>query len=571
MAKRADDVWDTIDLWGFLAGIGLFLLGMFMIEQGFKGLASQPLKRFLRNQTRSPLRGAVTGTVATFVLQSSTVVSLIVLAFVGAGILELRNALGVIFGANLGTTLKGWVVATLGFTLDLDAWAEPMLALGAVGTVFLAAGRKPHYYANLLLGLGLLLAGLEDMKDAFEHLADGIDTSLLAGHHPLTYVITGAIFTAIIQSSSATMMILLSALHAGVIDLAAAAALTLGADLGTTSTIVLGAAKGTPDKRRVAACHVLFNVFTTSAAFLLMPALLYVVTGIFGITDPLYALVAFHSGYNLMGVTVFVILTEPFRRLLVRLIPDTAPPPACRHIPRVPPTVTDAAIEAVRHDLRLFLARCLSFNLVAAGLSPRRILAGTPGGDNDAQDADTDAYETLKHMAGELLAYTYTVQGNPMDADDARALTELNHAVRNVGYAAKHIKDVRHNFAAFLDSDSAAVQEYLGEFQARLADLHRRAARLLAMDAGEQTAHEYLELMRDSRAAYDRAHERIYARAGRGGLPGALLSSLFNTNRAIYQCMAAILEALRVLLEVERTAIMQTPEAMLQLGGEPGA
>lgn len=107
MAKRADDVWDTIDLWGFLAGIGLFLLGMFMIEQGFKGLASQPLKRFLRNQTRSPLRGAVTGTVATFVLQSSTVVSLIVLAFVGAGILELRNALGVIFGANLGTTLKG--------------------------------------------------------------------------------------------------------------------------------------------------------------------------------------------------------------------------------------------------------------------------------------------------------------------------------------------------------------------------------------------------------------------------------------------------------------------------------
>src|SRR5690606_35997161 len=148
---------------------------------------------------------------------------------------------------------------------------------------------------------------------------------------------------------------------------------------------------------------------------------------------------------------------------------------------------------------------------------------------------------------------------------DARTLTELNHAVRNVGYGVKAIKDVGHNFATFLDSDDIAVQEHLGEFRVRLEDLHKRVARLVGMDAREQAAHEYLELMRDSRAAYDRAHDRIYARAGRGGLPGAQLSSLFNTNRALYQSMVAMLEALRVLLEVERTAIMQTPEAVLAL------
>ncbi|MEJ2095409.1 MAG: Na/Pi symporter, partial [Gammaproteobacteria bacterium] len=126
-----------IELWGFLAGLGLFLLGMYFLEQGLRGLGSKAMKKFLREQTRSPIRGVFTGTLVTAFLQSSSLVGLSALAFVGAGIFELRNALGIILGSNLGTTFTGWIVTLIGFKMNLGVFAQPMLAVGALGTVFL--------------------------------------------------------------------------------------------------------------------------------------------------------------------------------------------------------------------------------------------------------------------------------------------------------------------------------------------------------------------------------------------------------------------------------------------------
>ena len=151
---------ETLDIWRIVASIGLFLLGMHSLEQGLQGLGSKTLKQFLQRYTRSPIRGVLTGTVLTAFLQSSSLVGLILLAFVGAGMLEMRNALGVILGSNLGTTFTGWMLAVLGFKLDLVEYYQPLVAVGAFGTVFLPASQRPYYLGNLLLGLGLLLMGL---------------------------------------------------------------------------------------------------------------------------------------------------------------------------------------------------------------------------------------------------------------------------------------------------------------------------------------------------------------------------------------------------------------------------
>ncbi|HEY7840646.1 MAG TPA: Na/Pi symporter, partial [Gammaproteobacteria bacterium] len=445
-------MWDHVDFWGFLSGLGLFLLGMYMLEQGLRGLASRSLKRFLRGQTRSPVRGVVTGTIATFILQSSSLVGLIMLAFVGAGILELRNALGVILGANLGTTFKGWLVAAIGFTFELEPFAGPLLAAGAMGTVFLPRERRAYFWSNFVLGLGLLLLGLDAMKGAFGELAANVDVSVLLGWHPLVYLLAGTVFTAIVQSSSSTMMILLAALHAGVIDLSAAAALAIGADLGTTSTVLIGAAGGAADKRRVALSHFLFNVATDALAFVLLPVLLHLVTDTAGIRDPLYALVAFHSLFNIVGILIFLPLLGRFELFLQRLVRDDPRVTPCRFIQHVPPTVTDAAIEAVRKELHGLVVRGMCHNLSMLGMRPGDIAGGAaflqPAAGEPAPDR-LDGYEPLKQMTGEILAYTYAVQGAPIDSGDASEITDLNHAVRNVGYSAKYIKDIRHNLAEF--------------------------------------------------------------------------------------------------------------------------
>lgn len=282
-----------IELWGFLAGLGLFLLGMYMLEQGLRGLGSRSMKKFLREQTRSPIRGVFTGTIVTAFLQSSSLVGLIALAFVGAGIFELRNALGIILGSNLGTTFTGWIVTLIGFKMNLVAFAQPMLAVGALGTVFLKQGGKPYFYSNLLLGLGLLLMGLGQMTDAFTALSTNIDVAVFRDRPMLYYFLAGALLTAVIQSSSVSIMILLTAMHTGVITLNEAAPFAIGADLGTTSTILLGGLKGSGEKRRVALSHFFFNVVTSLLALLMLPLLLYFIRDVLSLHDPLYSLCCF--------------------------------------------------------------------------------------------------------------------------------------------------------------------------------------------------------------------------------------------------------------------------------------
>ena len=248
-----------IDAWQFLAGLMLFLLAMSLVEEAVHALAGRRFKTLIAENTSSPLRGIFSGTVATAVLQSSSVVSLMMLAFVGARVVAMRQALLVVFGANLGTTATGWIVATIGFKLDLESLALPLLALG--GLLHLVVPRRAlAQTGRLVLGIGLLLLALTFMKDAVESISAFIEPEVLWGFSVFEFLLFGTLFSAVMQSSSATMVITLSLLNAGVIELESAAALIIGADLGTTSTVLLGALGGTANKKRLAMGHFLFNL-----------------------------------------------------------------------------------------------------------------------------------------------------------------------------------------------------------------------------------------------------------------------------------------------------------------------
>ncbi|MCW9000432.1 MAG: Na/Pi symporter, partial [Kangiellaceae bacterium] len=245
----------------FVSGLGFFLYAMKLLEQTLKQTAGYRLQKSISEKTDTPLEAILTGTVSTAVLQSSSLVGLIVLALCAAGMLPLFNAIGVMIGANLGTTFTGWVATFIGFKLHLTE--SSFYIVGLAGIVHIATkNQKLLHTSTIFIAIGLLLIGLDLMKSSSAGIAEQIDINEFKAHSVFYFLFLGVALSAIIQSSSAVMMITLSALNIQVIELHHAAALVIGADLGTTSTILLGSIKGAGIKRQLASAHLLFNLVT---------------------------------------------------------------------------------------------------------------------------------------------------------------------------------------------------------------------------------------------------------------------------------------------------------------------
>ncbi|MCB0336531.1 MAG: Na/Pi cotransporter family protein, partial [Bdellovibrionales bacterium] len=263
-----------IDLWKFGAGLGLFITAMNMLETSLRQLGTKTLRNFLERLTNSTWKSFLGGIVATTVLQSSSIVTLMVLAFVGSGLIPMQNALGIIFGSNIGTTFTGWMVTLLGFKVDIETLALPLLALAGLIHIFSYGTKRLTQVSLIFAALGLLFIGLDFMKDSMAAVANSSQSLVLAQYPSFYYFIFGFIVTAIIQSSSAMMVVVLTALNAQALSLFDAAAIVLGADLGTTITTVLGAVGGSSARKQIALAHVLFNVVTDSIAYLTLPLLM---------------------------------------------------------------------------------------------------------------------------------------------------------------------------------------------------------------------------------------------------------------------------------------------------------
>ena len=232
------------------SGLGMFLFGMFYMEIALKELAGIRFKQWIKNSTSSRVKSLLTGTLATAVLQSSSVVTLMTLSFVSTSLVSLESAIGIIFGSNLGTTVTAWIVATLGFKVKIELFALPMIGLGGFMLILNSSHKRLEAVAKILIGFGLLFFGLEIMKNSIETLGHNFDLSLYT-HYPLiVFVGLGFIITALIQSSSATTAIILSALYAGILSFEQSAAMVIGANVGTTVTALLGGIGGIPDKKR---------------------------------------------------------------------------------------------------------------------------------------------------------------------------------------------------------------------------------------------------------------------------------------------------------------------------------
>lgn len=301
-----------------VGGIGLFLLGMHLMTQGLRKAAGPSLKQILRTATLSRLRGLISGTLITALVQSSSAVTIATIGFVNAGLLTLAQSVSVIYGCNIGTTMVGWLIALIGFKIHISALALPLIGGGMLVQLAGRGGRVAHI-GFALAGFGVFFIGLDFLKSAFAGFEQHLDLSTLGsnGLSLLLFVLAGFVLTLLMQSSAAALAITLSLTASGAIPLAAAAAMVIGANVGTTSTAILAVIGATSNAKRIAAAHVLFNLLT---GLIGLGLLLLLAPGLNRIDATRYDLVLllalFHSMFNLAGVALLWPLTD---RLVVFL------------------------------------------------------------------------------------------------------------------------------------------------------------------------------------------------------------------------------------------------------------
>ena len=518
----------TVDWALMLAGLGLFLLGMQYLEQSLKSLLNHSAVQLLKRGTASLWLAIPFGTGLTALMQSSSLVGLLVLAFVGAGVMPMRNALGIILGANLGTTLTGWLVALLGFTLKLDALALPLIGAGGLMVVLLERYSRWLGAGRLALGLGLLLFGLNAMKEGVASVATGVDLGFLQGLHPVWFLLFGMLLAAVIQSSSAVIMLVLSSMHAGVLPMPAALAMVIGADVGTTSTLLMASVGGASVKRQVAVFHLTYNLVTGVLAF---TVLLPLAPGAFqwlGLSDSLYGVVLFHSFFNFIGIFVMLPWLGRFAGWLeVHIGASTADTP---YLERVPVTVPHAALLAVQQETAVLVTRMLA--LLAQAYSARRTLHmpdGTPlpvPGFGYARFLDD--YERLKQ--GEALIADYAARISGLDGEQRRQLDESVTVVRLAVYAAKAVKDVADDLEILWHADGEPARELRRTLAEQVRALIEGCEKLLreGLSSGEQEA-----LSRDHQQAMLALQQHLYRSPH---IDSISLSSLLNLARETDEC-----------------------------------
>lgn len=305
-------------------GLALFLLAMRMMTSGLKLSAGGALRRLLAGWTSTPLRGVCSGILVTGVVQSSSAVTVATIGFVNAGALSLSQALGVIYGTNVGTTITSWLVSLVGFDVRIEIMALPLIA---VGTVLLIAmpDHRLRGLGEALAGFGLFFLGLSILKDGLSGLTEALDLEALAMPGMagvLAFIGVGFVATLLVQSSSAAIALILTGASTGIVGLDAAAAAVIGANLGTTSTAAFAAIGATPNARRVALGHIVFNAVAGAVAFAILGPMLWLIGEagrLFGGTvTPAVTLALFHTAVKLLGLAIMMPLTPPLTRWLGR-------------------------------------------------------------------------------------------------------------------------------------------------------------------------------------------------------------------------------------------------------------
>ena len=478
--------WISPDFKQIAAGVSIFLFGMLFLEEGFRAFTGGILEKVLKNTTDGIWKSISFGVVTTTIMQSSSLVSVITISFLSAELIALASGIGIIFGANIGTTTGAWLVAGFGIKVNIAAFAMPMLVF-AIILVF-QNDRSLKGIGYILAGLGFLFLGIHHMKVGFETFRSTIDLTQFAmtGYAGLiAFTGVGVFATVVMQSSHATLVLIITALAAQQVSYENALALAIGANIGTTITAILGSLSSNYQGKRLAAGHLIFNVITAGIAIAFIQQIVWLVDEIalgIGIRsdDYMLKLAVFHSIFNVIGVVVLL----PFVNRLVNFLEHIIPVPKRDVVG--PKYLNDSVIqfpetllEAVRNETIHLYDN--AFEIIAHGINLHRTQILTADdmeelvySDREILDFDLDSIyqRRVKSLYAKIVEFISRAQVDT-PAEFVGHLFAFRHACRLIAKTVKDIKHLRRNTTRYMVHENEAIRHEYNSFRVQLASLLR--------------------------------------------------------------------------------------------------
>ena len=547
-----------------VAGVAILLFGMIMLEEGFRVFAKGPLQNILKNATNKLYKSIGIGALVTAFIQSSSLVSVITISFISAGLISLSGGLGLIFGANIGTTATAWLVAGFGLKIKISALAMPMLVFG----IIFSFQKKESYkgFGNILAGLGFFFLGIHYMKEGFDIFKEYIDLSQYAVSGflgVLIYTGLGVIITTILQSSSATLALILTALAAGQIEYHNALALAIGANVGTTITAILGSLSANVAGKRLAGAHFVFNITTGIVAIAFIFPLAKLVDNLsetFGIsnTDYTLKLALFHTIFNIIGVLLMIPFIQKLEEILIRIFKERTdqdidePKYLNEAVLEFPGTVITSLFKESK-----YLFKKAIFEIVAHGLnihredikSDRKIKKIVKKSTEDMQiDVEELYYQKVKTIYGEIIKYAAKAE-KKLKLNDAqeKAVNDIKVANRKMVEIIRDVRELNKNVALSLDLDNKHLQKEYDTFRKKITKVLRIIYLFRKTDKPEKLARELKELKKGAKENKRHSNKAIDKLIRKDLISVEMASSLFNDYSNVNDIIKKLIEVAELL------------------------
>jgi phosphate:Na+ symporter len=539
-----------------LSGIAIFLIGMFFMQDGFKLLSGGILEKLLQKFTSNTFYAILTGFFSTSIVQSSSIISLVVISFLSVELLTLVQGIGIIFGSNLGSTTTAWIVSSLGVDVKISIYAMPMILFGVIFRFFKSNSYKG--VGNVLLGLGFIFLGISYMKDGFDTLKDSIDLasySMEGAWGIIIYIIIGAIATVVIQSSAATLAIIITALSAGSIIYINAIALAIGANVGTTFTAILASLASNENGKRVAFAHFTFNIITATIITVFIYSfkdLVDFIAPYLGISENNFTmkLSLFHTIFSLLGI----ILLSPFIGLIVKIskklikkkVSALSKP---KYLLDSNLTLPDTAIVSIRKETINLYENCQkamlhALNLHTSNLKTKDDLKLQISRDVTKIDTNIDEiyHSNLKIIYSEIIKYASFAQEN-MTSSQQQEVANIKRSAKLIVEVLKDTRDIQKNVNFYLKSKNDYIKEEYNLLREELATILIDLNMLNDSDENELEKMTQLEVIKSTLLANDLSNsEKIDALIREDKIKATMATSLINDSATVYSIQKKLVE-----------------------------
>lgn len=544
------------DLLGWLS---IFLFGIHIFSDSIKEVGSIALKRLLRKTTNTPLKGIVSGSLASGVLQSSTMVTVMVLGFVGANIIDLGGAIGAMIWASIGTTTTSWIVAFLWFKVDVSVIALPLIVLGWFSLFIFGKKKKLKAAALFCFGFGLLLFGLGMMKDSIQMVKEAFDLSMYLDLPKIWFLLLGVVLTIVIQSSTATNTIVIASLSTWLIPLPIAMMMMLGAHIGTSFTSIIVWLTGTRTQKQVASVHVTFNSFAALIWLVLMQAFIRFLWDVLGLsqTDVLN-LAIFHTWFNLIGACVFYWFIPSFHRLLDRVFKQKKE--LYLSIMDVDTTDIDTWLVACRQDIVSLAKDVLQYNVSLFHIDYHKLINKNLDYTFEQYTLDTDhldkLYEHIKVIEAHLIQYCMHLAYGDEDKHLYARVAEFNYAIMQFVQSAKMLKDISHNIEEVVWSEKSVMQQEAARFAGRIRNVYVDVIDILWLEDHSQQYMKLLDLFRELKTDDRKYIVTIQDMVSSEDISAEELSDLLRVQRYVYNSSKSYLLAIRELIISKKERVL---------------